>query len=52
MDTGLSTIANTEQIKEKIGQIEARMERFLQVSILNDVRRMVMLTHILGPEVG
>ena len=52
MDTGLGTLGNTEQIKEKIRQIEARMERFLQVLLFNEVRRMVMLTHILGLGVG
>ena len=52
MDTELSTVAKMEQITEKIAQIEARMERFFQVYFFNDVQRMVMLTHILGPGVG
>ena len=33
MDAKLSTVTNTEQITEKIGQIEARMDRFLQVML-------------------
>ena len=52
MDTELSTVAKMEQIIEKIAQIEARMERFFQVYFFNDVQRMVMLTHILGPGAG
>ena len=34
MDTGLGTVGNMDQIKEKIGQIEARMERFFQVILI------------------